>query len=157
MILYHGSNVPIEKIDLWKSKPYKDFGRGFYLSDNLKQAEKLARFRALTLGGEEVITKFQFDDELLSDGILKYLQFKEYSEEWARFVFRNRREAKMLQNDYDVIYGPIANDRVGFQIQKLEDGSISFSEFLNRIRYMKGITFQYFFGTELAISHLKRL
>ncbi len=34
MILYHGSNVPIEQIELGKSKPYKDFGRGFYLSEN---------------------------------------------------------------------------------------------------------------------------
>ena len=32
MILYHGSNVMIDKIDLRRSKPYKDFGRGFYLS-----------------------------------------------------------------------------------------------------------------------------
>lgn len=157
MILYHGSNVRIDKIELLKSKPYKDFGRGFYLSDNIEQAEDLARFRALTLGGEVLVTKFQFDENLLSDGTLKFLQFNEYSEEWARFVFRNRCEAELLQNDYDVIYGPIANDRVGFQIQKLEDGSISFPEFLNRIKFLRGITFQYFFGTELAISHLKRL
>ena len=30
--LYHDSNVKIEKIDLKKSRPNKDFGRGFYLS-----------------------------------------------------------------------------------------------------------------------------
>lgn len=157
MILYHGSNVPIERIDLWKSKPYKDFGRGFYLSDNIEQAEMLARFRTLTLGGNVVVTKFLFDEKSLADGSLKYLHFEEYSEDWAKFVFKNRREALMLQSDYDVVYGPIANDRVGFQIQKLEDGSINFPEFLNRIKYMRGITFQYFFGTELAVSHLKRL
>lgn len=34
MKLYHGSNILIDKIDLSKSKPNKDFGRGFYLSDN---------------------------------------------------------------------------------------------------------------------------
>ncbi len=33
MILYHGSNTNITEIDLQKSKPNKDFGRGFYLSD----------------------------------------------------------------------------------------------------------------------------
>lgn len=32
MILYHGSNVPIDVIDLSKSRPGKDFGKGFYLS-----------------------------------------------------------------------------------------------------------------------------
>lgn len=32
MKLYHGSTEDITKIDLSKSKPNKDFGRGFYLS-----------------------------------------------------------------------------------------------------------------------------
>ena len=34
MILYHGSNVDFDVIDLNKSKTNKDFGKGFYLSDN---------------------------------------------------------------------------------------------------------------------------
>lgn len=35
--LYHGSTVIIDRIDLAKSRPNKDFGRGFYLSaDKLK-------------------------------------------------------------------------------------------------------------------------
>ena len=32
MILYHGSNRLITNIDLSKSKDFKDFGRGFYLT-----------------------------------------------------------------------------------------------------------------------------
>lgn len=37
MMLYHGSIVNIDRIDLSKSRPNKDFGRGFYLSaDKLK-------------------------------------------------------------------------------------------------------------------------
>ena len=32
MKLYHGSNIEIITPDLSKSKPYKDFGQGFYLS-----------------------------------------------------------------------------------------------------------------------------
>lgn len=42
MKLYHGSNLVIEQIDLYQSKPCKDFGRGFYLSDDPVQAEELA-------------------------------------------------------------------------------------------------------------------
>ena len=34
-ILYHGSNLVIEKIDLSRSKRGKDFGQGFYLNANL--------------------------------------------------------------------------------------------------------------------------
>ncbi len=34
MRLYHGSTIDIVKIDLALSKPNKDFGRAFYLSDD---------------------------------------------------------------------------------------------------------------------------
>ena len=34
MILYHGSNMEISEIDLAKSRPYKDFGKAFYLSSD---------------------------------------------------------------------------------------------------------------------------
>lgn len=43
MILYHGTNVEFDVIDLTKSKPNKDFGRGFYLSDNYEQALNMAK------------------------------------------------------------------------------------------------------------------
>lgn len=41
MKLYHGSTVEIANIDLSKSKPNKDFGRGFYLSADKRQAQRL--------------------------------------------------------------------------------------------------------------------
>ncbi len=40
MVLYHGSNTDIKEIDLRMCKPYKDFGRGFYLTVLKDQAEK---------------------------------------------------------------------------------------------------------------------
>lgn len=43
MILYHGSNCEIEKIDLTMCKPYKDFGQSFYLTTLLTQAREMAR------------------------------------------------------------------------------------------------------------------
>ena len=42
MILYHGSNLKIDVIDLTKCKPYKDFGQGFYCTTIKKQAEFMA-------------------------------------------------------------------------------------------------------------------
>lgn len=39
MILYHGSTITIDRIDLSKSRPNKDFGVAFYLSANKEQAE----------------------------------------------------------------------------------------------------------------------
>ena len=42
MKLYHGTNVDFEQIDVAKSKPNKDFGRGFYLSADYHQAKNMA-------------------------------------------------------------------------------------------------------------------
>ena len=39
MILYHGTNVEFDVIDLAKSKPNKDFGQGFYLTADYVIAE----------------------------------------------------------------------------------------------------------------------
>lgn len=47
MKLYHGSNVAIEDIDLSRSKPNKDFGRAFYLSSDLKQAQEMAKAKCI--------------------------------------------------------------------------------------------------------------
>ena len=37
MILYHGSNQEITEIDLTKTRPNKDFGQGFYLTEDKEQ------------------------------------------------------------------------------------------------------------------------
>lgn len=61
------------------------------------------------------------------------------------------------QYNYDIVYGPIANDRVGVQISKYEEGDISLEQFLENLKYMKGVTYQYFFGTERAIAKLRKI
>ena len=81
MILYHGSNMEISEIDLAQSRPYKDFGKAFYLSSDKQQALSMARFMALTVGGEEKITTFDFDESNTSD--LRIKKFDSYSQEWA--------------------------------------------------------------------------
>lgn len=153
MILYHGSNIAITQIDLSKSKPNKDFGQGFYLSDSEQQAIEMANYKASLFGGDSIVTRFEFNEAVFSNNnSLRIKIFKDYSEEWADFVFANR-EGNPTQN-FDIVYGPIANDKVGLQIRKFKDGAIDKIEFLNRLRYMKGITFQYYFGSEEAIRHL---
>lgn len=154
MILFHGSNMPIDAIDLSKSKPNKDFGRAFYLSPDLDQAKEMASFKADILGGSEIISQFEIDS---FDG-LHLKVFESYSKEWAHFVFDHRNEptGNTLHN-YDVVYGPIANDRIGAQITRFKQGYITFDEFLNRIKYVKGITFQYAFCTKKAIDRLRKL
>ncbi len=71
MKLYHGSNMRVEKPDLQRSKPFKDFGQGVYLSDNYKQAEDLAIVKVEQMrSGEVVVNEFDFDESVLSSGEL---------------------------------------------------------------------------------------
>lgn len=93
-----------------------------------------------------------FDDTIMNETSLRVKVFEDYSEEWADFVYANR-EGKPV-DQYDIVYGPIANDKVGLQIRKLKAGTIDKAEFMNRLKYMKGVTFQFFFGSEEAIKHL---
>jgi len=155
MILFHGSNMEIEQIDLSVSKPNKDFGKGFYLSDSESQAREMAVFKSMQLGGVPIVTKFEFDEKVMEEETLRIKVFENYSEEWSDFVFANREG--LSSENYDIVYGPIANDKVGIQIRRLKDGSIDKAEFLNRLKYMKGVTFQYFFGSEAAIKFLIKL
>ena len=57
----------------------------------------------------------------------------------------------------EVVYGPIADDGVAYQLRRYEGGVISLSRLVEELKYSKGITFQYFFGTERALQQLKRL
>ena len=155
MLLYHGSNMAIEEIDLAKSRPYKDFGKAFYLSADEEQAREMAKFKVLTGGGEVCITVFGFDEQDLN--LLKVKRFEKYTEEWAEFVYNNRDEKQDFYHDFDLVYGPIANDTVGVQIRDLRERKISFDVFLKNLEYYKGITFQYAFCTPLAISKLKKV
>ena len=81
MILYHGSNVEIDCIDLNKSMRGKDFGQGFYLSADRAQAEEMAVFKAMQFDGTPVVTAFELDEQMLSS--LKTKRFDGYSLEWA--------------------------------------------------------------------------
>ena len=118
MILYHGSNINIETIDLNKSLHGKDFGKGFYLSDDEAQAMNMAKLKTSLFGGEAIINRYEFDESILSSEVLNVELFTEYSLEWAEFILMNRKNhTDIPSHSFDIVYGPIANDKVGVQIR----------------------------------------
>ena len=118
----------------------------------------MAKFKVVISGGNVIVQSYHIEDSVLDDDSLKIKIFKEYTKEWAEFILVNRNNnSEVPAHDYDIVYGPIANDKVGMQIRKYKDGTINFEEFLHRLQYMKGITFQYFFGTDKAIKKLRKL
>lgn len=158
MKLYHGTNIDFDKIDLGKSRPNKDFGQGFYLSDSPRQAEALAAVRVELAGGEPIVIEYDFDEKLLESNLLRVKRFDNYTEEWANFILANRNDNTFgIIHGYDIVIGPIANDRVGRQLWRYRNHDIDMPTLVRNLKYMKGITLQYFFGTERAISYLRKL
>lgn len=78
MLLYHGSNVAIEKPQILASGFYKDFGYGFYCTNLEKQARKWA----LTKRGNHIVSVFHYQP---SDG-MKVLSFPKMTDKWLDFV-----------------------------------------------------------------------
>ncbi len=160
MKLYHGSDVLIEEILLDKSKPFKDFGKGFYLSDDYNQAFDMAKQRVRQkMGiGTPIVTTFEFDEQEISKGDLNVKIWNNYCVEWAEFVIRNRnRNLPYPWHDYDIVYGPIADDGVTMQLRRFEAGYLTIEQLVEELKYDEGITFQYYFANEKAISKLKKL
>ena len=109
--------------------------------------------------GEPVLNTYLFDDNLIKMGnsSLSVKVFDGYSVEWAKFILMNRKnlDSKPVHS-YDIVIGPIANDTVGLQMRRFMQGYISVERMIEELKFNKPAT-QYFFGTELAISYLKKI
>lgn len=108
-----------------------------------------------TREGEPMVNTFLFDESLMTSGEL----LKIYTEEWVKFILANRDvHTPQPYHDYDIVYGSIADDGVTFQLRRYQRGVIrTIPELIDELRYHKGITFQYYFGTQRALDKLKRL
>lgn len=158
MILYHGTYTDIDVIDLDKCMPYKDFGKGFYLTDIEQQAKDMAiRKSRFVSGSMPVVLKYEFNEAHLTDGSLRVLSFDAPTEEWAEFIIANRYNPMDKKiHVYDIVIGPIADDGVALQIGLFRDGLIDLSALARALEYKK-LNRQYYFGTVKAINLLERL
>lgn len=158
--LYHGSNIVIDRIDLSYSRKGKDFGCGFYLNPSKSQAMEMAvRTTQRSKEGKPVLNTYLFDDGLIKTGhsTLSVKVFEEYSVEWAEFILKNRKNlSDKPVHSYDIVVGPIANDTVGLQMRRFMQGYISVDRMIEELKFNKP-AIQYFFGTELAISYLRKI
>jgi hypothetical protein len=118
---------------------------------------EMAKTKVEQLGtGAPTVLCYEVNDAAMSE--LQVLRFDGYTEEWAQFILLNRNNSSSVPaHAYDIVIGPIANDRVGVQLWRYETKSIDLKTLVRNLKYMKGVTIQYFFGTERAINMLKRI
>lgn len=123
MKLYHGSLERVDKPELRKPNRTLDYGSGFYTTTSFSQAEDWVHRR---MKEQEMnhgyVNIFEFDEKALSE--LNCLIFNAPTDEWVDFVMKNRTQ-KGFTHDYDIVYGPVANDRVYAAFALYEGGLLS--------------------------------
>ena len=122
MKLYHGSHIEVKNPKIITSARVGDFGRGFYTTSSLEQARRWAQIRAKQ---EDVptgiVTIFEVPDTIFENSELRIKTFEKADEEWLDFVLENRKNTE-FEHEFDLVIGPVANDRVYVCLNMLEDG-----------------------------------
>jgi hypothetical protein len=169
--LYHGSCRTFDRIDVAKGKPFKDFGSGFYTSEDRKHAERLAlrnraieisRFSRRNIRADVQAWLYTYEFNLEGIAALNVKNFPAADREWMRFVVQNRTGNKRL-HDYDLVSSPTANDNTSNAIQLFFAGAYGDITTDRAIDMLitniepDNLPYQYYFGTEKAVRLLKYL
>ncbi len=151
MKLYHGSLEIVNHPEIRKSNRTLDYGQGFYATTSQQQAEDWVRRRikeAYKASG--YVNVYDFDIQALNP--LKCLMFDTPSDEWVDFVMCNRT-IRGFSHDYDIVYGPVANDRVYAAFALYEGGLLDKQNLIAELKSYKLVD-QYLFHTEAALLSL---
>lgn len=164
MILYHGTNIDFEKIDLSLCLPCKDFGRGFYTTTLYNQACQMAKRKVKLSNGMPCVISYYVDDNILFLKDYNIKVFEKATEDWAVFVLNNRNKNFLdisslncnLDNKYDIVSGPVANDTLTTIIRRYQQGFIDINMLLKEMKYVAPNN-QLSFHTEKALLLLKKV
>lgn len=149
MILYHGSLDRITVPEIREPNRALDYGAGFYATTSYTQAEEWVRRRMKeSFASIGYVNEYGLTTELLEQ--LHCLFFDSPTEAWLDFVMRNRTE-RGFAHDYDVVYGPVANDRVYAAFALYEGGLLSKQNLIAELRTYKLVD-QYLFHTPKALD-----
>ncbi len=151
MIIYHGSNVKVEKPAIIVQNRFLDFGFGFYTTTNKAQAENFAGKVFTRRGGSAIVNIYDIDEEVFAK--LEVKKFKGADEEWLDFVADNRNGIYKGKK-YDLIIGAVANDDVFQSLQLYMTGLYTKEQALTALK-IKKLYDQYVFATEKALKYLK--
>ena len=152
MKIFHGSLEIVEHPMIILPNRKLDYGEGFYTTTSEKQAKEWVERRMFEQHANVgYISVYEFDELAMPE--LKTLIFSEPCKEWAEFVMANRTK-RGFTHDYDIVYGPVANDRVYLQFGLYESGAISVETLMRELKTYKLVD-QYLFHTEKALESLK--
>jgi len=152
MILYHGSNCDFNSIDISKAKDKRDFGKGFYTTTLYRQAEEWAELLYDRYRGDGI---FVYEIDYTLEKNVSILKFDDLSDEWLLMVKKNRTLGG-VQHEFDIVQGPVANDKTTRTIALYISNVINANEAIERLRFNR-INDQMSFHTPAALSCIKIL
>ena len=151
MKVYHGSLECVETPEIREPNRTLDYGSGFYTTTSYDQAEEWVRRKMRSnRSAKGYINEYELDVDKLQS--VKCLLFESPTDEWIDFVMNNRLNKEFV-HDYDIVYGPVANDRVYTCFALYEGGLMSKQNLLAELKTYELVD-QYLFHTEHALQLL---
>ena len=131
MLIYHASDVIVDKPDTVHSRSNLDFGKGFYATVIKEQAERYAQ-RFILRNRKGILNVYEYTP----DENLNIKSFESYDSEWLDFVAACRM-GEDVYKQFDVICGGIANDRVFNTLDLYFSNQMTKEEALKRLVFEK--------------------
>lgn len=151
MICYDGSDTIVDAPKILEAKRPLDFGGGFYLTTSEAQAKNWAiKVSYRNNNNHRCINRYEFDLEK-AKAELTVIHFKAADEKWLDFICDNR--SGKATGDYDVVIGPVADDRVYRVVVEYENGDLDKETALKNLK-AETLCDQILFHTEKALEYL---
>ncbi|MDR0301191.1 MAG: DUF3990 domain-containing protein [Treponema sp.] len=151
MVIFHGSDIAVPEPKIVTGNRLLDFGQGFYTTSSPEQAKRWARrVRERKNSKEQIISIYEFDISA-AEKDLTIIRFDSPDHAWLHFV-TDCRIGKESNIGYDIVMGPVANDKVYASIQLFETGLLSEAETIIRLKVEK-IFDQILFHTEKSLNY----
>lgn len=150
--LYHGTSEFFDEIDLRCAKPFKDFGRGFYLTSLYFQAARWAYKRS-----SSKYYVYEFEINVPAENTLSILDLTSYNQKWLDYVSLNRT-TDTADVDFDIVFDKMADNRaknIAPIIYAYQASKISTQEAIDKLKWPREDADQYCFKTQQAIQYLK--
>lgn len=151
MICYHGSDTIVDAPRILEAKRPLDFGGGFYVTTNKQQAKSWAikvAYRNNT--NYRCINQYEFDSEKAKAEVT-FIHFERADEKWLDFICNNR--SGKTTGEYDIVMGPVADDRVYRVVVEYENGDLDRETALKQLK-VESLCDQILFHTEKSLEYL---
>lgn len=152
MKVFHGSDTIVDSPRILEANRPLDFGGGFYVTTSELQAKRWATkvaYRNNT--NHKCINRYEFDLEEAKSS-LTVIHFEEADEKWLDFICANRNGKAV--KEYDIVIGPVADDRVYRVVVEYENGDLDKETALKNLK-TEALCDQILFHTDRALEYLK--